>query len=77
MGLLNQLVVAEEVLDGLLLSVKLILKDLDLRLELHAVISQLVVEHLHLYGLVVELLLLLRLQSVLGRLGLGWPSRMR
>lgn len=64
---------AEEVLDRLLLAVQLVLQDLDLGLQLHAVISQLIVEHLHLDGLVVQLLLLLSLKPILRCFGLGWP----
>ena len=66
---------AEKVLDGLLLSVQFVLQDLDLRLQLHAVIPKLVVEHLHLDGLVVELLLFFRLHSILVRFGLCRSGR--
>ena len=75
--LLDQLVVAEEGLDRLLLAVQLVLQDLDLGLQLHAVVPKLIVKHLHLDGLIVQLLLLLRLETILSRFGLRRPVRMR
>lgn len=68
---------AEEVLDRLLLAVQFVLQDLDLGLQLHTVISKLIVKHLHLDSLIVQLLLLLGLEPILSCFALGWPVRVR
>ena len=53
-----ELILAEEVLDGLLLARELILKNLDFGLEFDGIFLHLVVQYLHFDGFVVKLLLL-------------------
>lgn len=53
MRLLDQLIVTEEVLNSLFLAIKLILQNFYLGFELNTVVPQLVIEHLHLYGLII------------------------
>ena len=65
------MVLAEQVLNGLLLARQLILENFDFGLQLDGVLLHLVVEHLHLDGFVVELLLFLGVESVVGGLRLG------
>lgn len=74
--LLDQLVVAEEVLDRLFLAAKLVLENFYFGLQLHVVLLDLVVEDLHLDSLIVKLLFLFSLHAVLRRLGLGRSSGM-
>lgn len=84
LGVLDDLVVVEEVFDGFLLAIQLILQNLNLRLQLYVLLAQLVVKHLHFNSLIVQLLLLLTLKPALTRLALGklrrvsirgWKSR--
>ena len=70
MGLLNELVVTEQVLDGLLFAIQFIFEYFYFGLELDAIISQLVVQNFHFDCLVVQLLLFLHLESVLASLRL-------
>ena len=72
--LLDQLVVAEKVFDRLFFAAKFILYDLYLGFELHVVLFDLVVEHFHLEGLIVKLLLFLGMHPILICFCLGWPS---
>lgn len=65
------MVLAEQVLDGLLLARQLVLENFDFGLQLDGVLLHLVVEDLHLDGFVVELLLFLGVESVVGGLRLG------
>ena len=65
LALLNELIVREEVLDGLLFAVQLIFKNLDLSLELDGIITQLIVHDLHLDRLVVQLLFLFSQHPIL------------
>ena len=60
----DQLVMTEQILNGLLFAVKLVFEYLHLRLQLDIIFLNLVIEHLHLDGLLVQLFLLLGLKAV-------------
>lgn len=77
LGLLDELVMVEEVFDRLLLAPELVFEDLDLGLQLDVLFSQLVVQHLHLDGFIIELFFLLALKPVLTCFALQRFGRMR
>lgn len=63
LSLIDDLIMAEEILDGLLFPSKFVFEDLDFCLELDHLFPHLVVQHLHFDCFVIELLFFLTFQS--------------
>lgn len=76
LGVLDDLVMVEQILNSLLLPAEFVFQNFYLGFEFDVFLPHLVVKHLHFNRFVVKLLLFLSLQSVLG-FGLSLLSTMR
>ena len=73
----NQLIVAEKVLDGLLLTAEFVFENFYFGFKFDIILFDLVIQNFHLDSFLIELLLFLGLQSVLRCFRLDWPVWMR